>query len=222
MKRVAILAAYNLQDTIADIVKRTKKYVDIVIVVSDGSFDNTNLNARLAGANCPEHTNTRGKGYAIRKGIEYSKQFDPNYIILMDADGQHLPQEIPILFTPVVNEQADMVVGSRMKRKLETSTINKFGNLCLVLISFLVTGKFFSDTESGFRAFQSNKLYSLNLTSIYYEIESELLLKALHMGFKVVEVPITVPMAVPGITILDGIKNGLYKIKTSIELKFRG
>ncbi len=220
MSTIAILAAYNLETSIFDIVKATKKYVDIVIVVSDGSRDDTHLNAKLAGAECPAHSFTRGKGFAIRKGLAYSKKFDPKYIVLMDADGQHLPSEIPILLAPLQNDRTDIVVGSRMKGEIKTSLINKFGNLCLILISFFVTGKYFSDTESGFRAFKSETIYNLHLSSIYYEIESELLLKALHKGYKIIEVPITVPKAVRGITILDGIKNGIYKIKIGISLKF--
>jgi glycosyltransferase involved in cell wall biosynthesis len=220
VETVAILPAYNLENSIAEIVQRTKKFVDIVIVVSDGSRDDTNLKAREAGAICPQHTQNRGKGFAIRKGIEFSKSFVPKYILLMDADGQHLPNEIPDLLQPIIKNGADMVVGSRMKGELRTSKINKIGNLILKVISFIVTRRWFSDTESGFRAFKSDKLYSLELDSIYYEIESELLLKSLHNGFKIVEIPITVPKVVPGVTVSDGIKMGIYKIKTGIQLIF--
>ena len=103
-----------------------------------------------------------------------------------------------------------MVVGSRMLGELKTSFINRIGNFGLKLISFIVTGKWMTDTESGFRAFNAKKIYSLNLTSIGFEIESELLLKSIHNKFKIKEVPITVPCQVPGITVFDGIKNGLY------------
>jgi len=219
MERVAILAAYNLEDSIENIVKRTKEFVDVVIVVSDGSHDDTNLKARDAGAVCLDHTMTRGKGFAVRKGIEFSKHFNPKYIILMDADGQHLPEEIPTMLSPLKQGIADSVVGSRIKGKLITSTINKFGNLCLILISFIVTGKFFSDTETGFRAYKAEKLYSLKLDSIFYEIDSELFLKSIHKGFHIIEVPITVPKAVPGVTVLDGIKIGLYKLKLGLGLR---
>ena len=128
MEIVAILAAYNLEDSIGEIVERTKKFVDTVIVVTDGSKDDTNVKARETGAECPQHTYTRGKGFAVRKGIEFSKQFEPKYIILMDADGQHLPEEIPDLLQPVIDGKAEMVVGSRMKGELKTSTINRIGN----------------------------------------------------------------------------------------------
>lgn len=216
---IALLPAYNLETSIGEIVKKTKKFADLIIVVSDGSKDNTNMKANEAGARCPPHSYNRGKGYAIRKGIEFSKTFNPKNIILMDSDGQHLPEEIPIVLSPIIQGKADMVVGSRMKGKLKTSLINKFGNFLLKTISFFVTGRWFTDTESGFRAFDAKKLYELELTSNSYEIESELLLKSLHHGFRVIEVPITVPKAVPGVTLFDGIKTGIYKIKTGLKLK---
>jgi len=220
VEMVAILPAYNLEGSIAEIVQRTRKFVDVVIVISDGSIDDTNLKARYAGAICPPHTQIRGKGFALRKGIEFSKSFEPKYILFMDADGQHLPSEIPDLLRPIIRNGADMVVGSRMKGELRTSKINKIGNFLLKIISFFMTRRWFSDTESGFRAFKADKLYSLALESIYYEIESELLLKSSHNGFKIVEVPITVPKVVPGVTVRDGIHIGIYKIKTGLKLMF--
>ena len=220
-KNIAILPAYNLENSIGEIVKNTRKFVDLVIVVSDGSKDNTNMKACEAGAMCPPHSYNRGKGYAIRKGIEFSKTFNSHYVIFMDSDGQHLPEEIPQVVSPIIEGKADMVVGSRMKGELKTSTINKIGNFVLKIISFCVTGRWFTDTESGFRAFSTNKLYELKLTSNSYEIESELLLKSLHQGFRIVEVPITVPKAVPGVTVSDGIKLGIYKIKLGLTLKLQ-
>jgi len=217
---IAILPAYNLEDSIGEIVKNTQEFVDLVIVVTDGSKDNTNQKAAEAGAMCPGHTNNRGKGYAMIKGIEFSKKFNASTIIFMDSDGQHIPEEIPAVVSPIAQGTADMVVGSRMKGELKTSTINKFGNLILKMISFCVTGRWFTDTESGFRAFRADKLYELKLTSTSYEIESELLLRSLHQGFRIVEVPITVPKAVPGVTVMDGIKMGIYKMKLGIKLKF--
>ena len=219
MEKIAILAAYNLENSIGDIVKRTKKFVDEVIVISDGSLDNTHKNALKAGALCPKHSYIRGKGFAVRKGIKFSKKFNPEIIILMDSDGQHLPEEIPLMVAPIQNGLADVVVGSRMKGVLRTSPINKLGNFILKFISYFLTRKWFTDTETGFRAFIAEKLYLLELNSMFYEIESELLLKALHKGLIVIEVPVTVPFSVPGVTFMDGIKAGIYKIRLGLKFK---
>jgi len=231
-KVVAILPAYNLEGSIGNIVARTIPYVDQVMVVADGSSDDTAGAARAAGAMVPEPEFKRGKGFALIKGIECSKAEAPDIVIVMDADGQHLPEEIPTMLAPLTtNDQAsgreatsnsvvDMVVGSRMLGTLRTSRVNKFGNWGLKIISFVVTGRWLTDTESGFRAFRADRLYAMPLRSVGYEIESELLLRGLHAGFRVVEVPITVPFAVPGVTVWDGLKVGWYKLKTGLALRF--
>jgi glycosyltransferase involved in cell wall biosynthesis len=222
-RTVAVLPAYNLEKGIAAIVERTLPFVDQVIVTADASRDGTAAAARAAGAFVPEPEMVRGKGYALIKGIEASKRFEPEVVIVMDSDGQHLPEEIPVLLAPFREEGGkgpiDMVVGSRMLGTLRTSTINKFGNFGLKCISFAVTWRWLTDTESGFRAFRAAKLYSLPLRARGYEIESELLLRALHAGFTVREVPIHVPFAVPGVTVWDGLKVGWYKLKNGAKLR---
>jgi len=219
-KVVAVLPAYNLEKSIAGIVERTKPFVDDVIVVADGSKDNTGEAARNAGAIVPEPELVRGKGFAVRKGFKLALSLHPDVVVLMDSDGQHLPEEISDLVKPMLDDNIDMVVGSRMLGTLRTSTINKFGNWGLKFISFLVTWRWLTDTESGFRVFRASKLEEMTLNSIGYEIESELLLKALHRKFRIKEVPIHVPMAVPGVTVWDGLKVGLYKVRTGLKIKF--
>lgn len=216
---VAVLPAYNLERSIAAIVERTKPFVDVVVVTADGSRDGTAGAARAAGAVVPEPEAVRGKGFALIKGIEATKALGAEVVVVMDSDGQHLPEEIPVVVGPLLEGRGDMVVGSRMLGTLRTSTINKFGNFGLKLISFAVTWRWLTDTESGFRAFRAEKLWSLPLSSRGYEIESELLLRSLHAGFRVTEVPIHVPFAVPGVTVWDGFKVGWYKIKVGLGLR---
>jgi glycosyltransferase involved in cell wall biosynthesis len=218
-KVVAVLPAYNLEKGIGAIVERTKPFVDHVIVTADASKDGTAAAARAAGAIVPEPEMTRGKGFALIKGVNAAKELAPDIVIVMDSDGQHLPEEIPVLLAPFQDGAVDMVVGSRMLGTLRTSTINKFGNWGLKCISFLVTWRWLTDTESGFRAFKAPKLFQLKLSSRGYEIESELLLRALHAKFKVKEVPIHVPFAVPGVTVWDGFKVGWYKLKNGAKLR---
>lgn len=219
LRVVAVLPAYNLEKSIASIVERTRPFVDAVVVTADGSRDGTGAAARAAGAVVPEPEAVRGKGYAIIKGIEASKRLFPDVVILMDSDGQHLPEEIPILLKPLEEGRAELVSGSRMLGTLRTSRINKFGNWGLKIISFLVTWRWLTDTETGYRAFRASDLYAIKLVSRGYEIESELMLRAMHRGLRIVEVPITVPFAVPGVTVWDGFKVGWFKVKMGISLK---
>jgi glycosyltransferase involved in cell wall biosynthesis len=216
---VAVLPAYNLEKSIASIVERTRPFVDDVLVVADGSRDGTASAARAAGAVVPEPENVRGKGFAIIKGIEASRKLSPDVVILMDSDGQHLPEEIPVLLKPLEEGRADLVSGSRMLGTLRTSRINAFGNWGLKIISFLVTWRWLTDTETGYRAFRAEALYAIQLKSRGYEIESELMMRAMYRGLRIVEVPITVPFAVPGVTVWDGLKIGWYKVKMGMRLR---
>jgi glycosyltransferase involved in cell wall biosynthesis len=219
---VVILPAYNLEKGIGEIVGRTLAFSPTVIVVADGSRDGTAEAARAAGAIVPEPENKRGKGFALIKGIGAAKALGPKWVVVMDSDGQHLPEEIPVMLGPLREGTADMVVGSRMMGELRTSTINKFGNFGLKVISWAVTGKWLTDTESGFRAFDAGKLFGLELSSVGYEIETELLFRPLYAGFRIREVPIHVPLAVPGVTVWDGLKVGLYKVRLGFSLRFGG
>jgi glycosyltransferase involved in cell wall biosynthesis len=216
---VAVLPAYNLESSIGALVERTKPFVDFVVVTADASHDGTAAAARAAGAIVPEPEAVRGKGFAIIKGIEATRALGAGIVILMDSDGQHLPEEIPVLLAPLQEGRAELVSGSRMLGTLRTSRINVFGNWALKLLSFAVTWKWLTDTETGYRAFLAEKLYDIELESRGYEIESELMLRALHRRLKIVEVPITVPFAVPGVTVWDGLKVGWYKVKLGLRLK---
>lgn len=217
---VAVLPAYNLEAGIGAIVGRTLPFVDAVVVTADGSRDATADAARAAGADAPAPEAVRGKGFAVKKGIRRARELGGTVVILMDSDGQHLPEEIPGVVAPLLERRCDMVVGSRMLGTLRTSRINVFGNWVLKILSFLVTWRWMTDTESGFRAFRGEAIYAIEpeLESRGYEIESELLLRALHRGLRVVEVPITVPFAVPGVTVWDGVKVAWFKLRLGLAL----
>jgi glycosyltransferase involved in cell wall biosynthesis len=220
LRVVAVLPAYNLERSIASIVDRTRPFVDHVLVVADGSKDRTGEAARAAGAVVPEPEQVRGKGFAIIKGIQESRKLSPDVVILMDSDGQHLPEEIPVLLKPLEEGRADLVSGSRMLGTLRTSRINVIGNWGLRMISFLVTWRWLTDTETGYRAFRAESLYAIPLKSRGYEIESELMLRAMYRKLRIVEVPITVPFAVPGVTVWDGFKVGWYKVRMGLRFRF--
>ena len=218
-KTVAILPAYQLEGSIASIVLRTKPFVDVVTVVADGSRDGTGAAARAAGALVPEPSAARGKGRAVVRGIEAARALEPEIVVLLDADGQHLPEEIPVLLAPIQNGSADVVSGSRMLGTLRTSTINRFGNYGLRLMSCVICGRWLTDTETGYRAFRAPVLFDMPLESERYEIESEIMLRSIFRRLRIVEVPITVPFAVPGATVRDGLRVGWYKLSKGLSMR---
>lgn len=222
-RTVALLPAYNLESLIGEIVKRTQPFVDAVVVVADASRDATALRAREAGAIVPEPEMVRGKGFALRKGIAAALALKPEIIVILDSDGQHLPEEIPVMLAPLLEGRADLVSGSRFLGTLRTRFINKLGNHFLRMLSFVLTWRWLSDTETGYRAFRADalaRLAAIPLESTGYEIESEIMMAALVKKLRIVEVPIHVPMAVPGVTVWDGFKVAWFKIRYSLRLRF--
>lgn len=211
-KIVAILPAYNQEGNISELINNVKKYVSEIIVVSDGSTDNTAKFAAESSVIAPTPINKRGKGNAVIRGISISKSLNPDIILLMDSDGQHDPKEIPKLLEPIIKGQADMVIGSRFLGVLKTSNINKVGNYLLNLLHFLLTFRWVTDVESGYRAFKAEKLYNLNLTALRYEVESDTLLEAIDKKLRIKEVPIITVKEEKGITLLDGFRIGKFVI----------
>lgn len=218
---IAILPAYNQEKNITKLIQEIKKYVFQAIIVADGSTDKTAEIAAESGALVPEPVAKRGKGNAVIKGINFSKSLNPDIVVLMDSDGQHSPEEIPKLIEPLLKKHCDMVIGSRFLGVIKTSSINKIGNYILNLLHFLLTLKWVTDAESGFRAFKAGKLYSLNIKATHYEIESDILLEAIRKKLRITEVPITTQKEEKGITRLDGFKIAKFIIKKRLEDIFK-
>ena len=214
---IIILPAYNQEKNIAGLIQEVKKYVSKVIVVTDGSTDRTAEVATKLGVIVPEPINKRGKGNAVTRGIELSKSLEPNIVVFMDSDGQHNPKEIPKLIKPLLEEDYDMVIGSRFLGSIKTSGVNKLGNHLLNLLHFLITFRWVTDTESGFRAFKANKLYSLDIKAPHYELESDVLLEAIKKKLKIKEVPITIVKKEKGITLLDGFRIAKFSIGKGLK-----
>lgn len=216
-KIVIILPAYNQEKNIEGLLKDVQKYVSNTILISDGSTDRTAEFAAKSGAIVPDPVNKRGKGNAVIRGIEFSKSLKPDIIILMDSDGQNNPSEIPSLVKPLLEEDYDMVIGSRFLGVIRTSFINKLGNRILNLLHFLITLRWISDVESGFRAFKADKLYSLNIKAPNYELESDVLLESIKNKLKIKEVPIKILKQEKGINFSDGFKILKFILKKRLK-----
>lgn len=190
MKVIAIIPAYNESKTIAEVLQNTRRFVDGMIVIDDGSTDRTSKIAQAQGATVVRHVINRGLGAALGTGFEVAKRLGAEVVVTLDADGQHDPLEIPVLVR-AIEQGADMVIGSRMLTRkgmpLERQIANVLGNL----VTFFLFGVSVSDSQSGFRAFNAYALRHIDVKTNHMEVSSELIAEAKRHKLKLVEVPIS-------------------------------
>lgn len=199
-KLTAILPAYNEELCISGIILRSKKYVDNVIVIDDGSTDNTAEIAQLAGAEVISHQTNIGKGEALKTGFNAAKESD--IIVTLDADGQHNPDEIPKLISPILNYNADIVNGSRYigGNSKDTPIYRRIGQTILDKATNHGSGLKITDSQSGFRAFAGHTIPYFRFNCIGFGIESEMLMDAAGAKLQIEEVEIGVRYDVDGST----------------------
>jgi len=189
-----VIPAYNEAKTIAEVVKGAAKYAEEVIVVDDGSTDGTAFVAKAAGAYVIRIANNSGKGVALSMGLSTAALNGADLIVCMDADGQHNPDEIPILCAPILRKEADLVIGSRFLSedgKKEIPLYRTIGQKILTEATNFGNGVKVTDSQSGFRCLTRKAALSLELTETGMGIESEMVNDAAKRGMKIVEVPIS-------------------------------
>jgi len=206
----AVIPAYNTEKTIGNVVKRTKKYVDKVIVVDDGSSDNTYEEAKNAGADYVlRHYINRGVGAATKTGTIVALENDAEIIITLDSDLQHDPDDIPRFIKCLKEKNIDIVIGSRfLGDNREMPLIKKIGNAGLNFLARLLFGIKSTDTQCGFRAYDRKALEKINFELDSYAICTEILKEAKEHNLKVEEIPIDAiyPEKLTGTTITAGFK----------------
>lgn len=204
---LAGIAAYNEARYVGSIVLQARQYVDEVIVVDDGSTDNTARVAELAGATVIRHAENRGKGAAIQSILAEAKKRNPDILVLLDADAQHDPNEIPILIKPI-SEGFDLVIGSREAQKDKTPRYRRIGQKVIFRSSRLASKANIADSESGFRALSPKAINELELKEKGFAIESEMITRAADKNLKITEVPISNIYTIDGST-LNPIRHGI-------------
>jgi glycosyltransferase involved in cell wall biosynthesis len=190
-KIIAGLPAFNEEQYIGTIVLQTRQYVDEVIIVDDGSNDRTAEVASLAGATVIQHERNMGYGASIQTLIAEARKMKPDIFVLLDADSQHNPHEIPDLINPI-SEGFDIVIGSREAQKKDVPRYRRFGQRIISNFSHVLSGEEITDSESGFRAFSRKAIASLSLRETGMAISAETISRASEEGLKITERPISV------------------------------
>lgn len=189
MRVVALIPAYNEAATIAEVIACTKPFVDVVLVIDDGSSDETAKIAKESAAQVVSHAMNRGLGAAIGTGMEAAKRLHADVAITLDADGQHDPSEIPH-FVDAIKEGAEMVVGSRMLTRTGMPWYRQVANLLGNIVTFILFGMWVTDSQSGFRAFSRRALEQIEVRTNRMEVSSELIAQAKQKRLRFAEIPI--------------------------------
>jgi glycosyltransferase involved in cell wall biosynthesis len=219
-----IIPVYNEESTIGNIIDRTQVVMQQIgrpyeiIVVDDHSFDKSLQIVEQHNVKILTFKHHHGKGYALRAG--FSKA-NGDVIVTVDSDGSHWPEELPEVLAPVLQNKADMVIGSRYlnHKHVAARRLNAFGVRIFNKFIELLTGVAITDSQSGYRAMTLAVLKSQNLKSGGYEIESEMLVKTAKCHFRVAEVPITFQQRTYGRSGVDPIFDG-FSILLSILLAY--
>ncbi len=185
-----LIPGYNEEKMIGQVVSKARKVISDVIVVDDGSIDNTYQIAKSAGAIVIRHEVNKGKGAALKTGFQYALEHNYQAVITMDSDGQHDVDDIPNFLNALNVRKADIIIGSRMKNISTMPAIRKVTNKLTSYISSLLMHQKVDDSQSGFRLITSDVLRSVKLESDRYDMESEILIKASRAGFRIISVPI--------------------------------
>ena len=188
------IPAYNEEVGIGSTILAAQQYSSTVVVVDDGSVDNTVSIAAQTDAVVLEHHENIGKGGAVWTIFEYAHGHDFDALVLIDADGQHVPGEIPDVAQPVLDDDVDMAIGSRYVENegTETPLYRRFGQRVLDVLTTGSTNSELTDTQSGFRAFSPEAVDELTLSTDGIGVESEMISEATEKGLEMDEVPIDV------------------------------
>ncbi|HIE28002.1 TPA: glycosyltransferase family 2 protein [Candidatus Poribacteria bacterium] len=190
MKICLLLPAYNEAKTIGCIIKKARAYIESIIVIDDGSTDETVQVAREHGVVVLQHKINCGKGMALRTGFKYALEHNYDIIITMDSDGQHEPADIPRFLAHLGQNDADILIGARVLEREKMPLHRRLNNKLISRVGSLLCGQNVVDFQCGFRLFKGEVLRSITLETVRYETESELLIKAGRLGFRIGTLPI--------------------------------
>ena len=194
MKITIGIPSYNEEKNIAGIIAKVGKYTDSIIVCDDGSSDMTKEISEKLGAVVVTHSKNKGYGAAINSLFLKAKELESDIFVTFDADGQHRIQDIPIVTDAIINDKADVVIGSRFldTESEDMPNYRKVGIKIITKVTNLSIKEKLTDSQSGFRAYSKNALEKITPSDEGMGVSTEILIKASNLELKIAEVPIKV------------------------------
>ena len=220
MRIIVLIPAFNEQAAIEGVVKKSLQYASDVLVIDDGSSDNTSDIAEKAGASVLKHPTNFGKGVALRDAFSQVNGYD--IVVTIDGDGQHNPDEIPVLIKPIQDNKADFVNGSRYLNGFDENTpaYRRVGQRVLDIATNITAGTSVTDSQSGFRAFRGDTISCYKFRDPGFGIESEMIADASENNLRILEVPITVKYDVENSSTKGPVTHGVGVLFKIVKDKF--
>ncbi len=190
-KGCVLIPAFNEAGRIGEVVRRVREKVPFVLVVDDGSQDGTVEEARAAGAEVVRHETNRGKGVALATGFGRARAMGFDWVITMDADGQHSPDDLPKFIETYVRTGFPVLVGNRMADVRAMPIVRRWTNRFMSWLLSREMGQYVPDTQCGFRLYRGDVLPFLATASPRFAAESEALLHISALGLRIAPVPIS-------------------------------
>lgn len=208
----AIIPALNAERTLPRVVAEARRHIEPVLVIDDGSSDATGEVARATGAIVLRHDVNRGKGAALKTGFAWAREHGYDGVITLDADGQHLPSEIPKFLRERAVGGADLIIGGRShlfgQMLPRRRNANRFSAWCISKCS----GHRITDSQSGFRFYSARLIDGIKLRTDRFDMESEVIVRAGRKGFRIVTIPIELGF-------VDGLSTSHYKpLKDTVRI----
>lgn len=225
VKILVCIPAFNEAKTISEVIMKSKKYADGIIVYDDGSTDDTYEVSNSAGATVIRNPENKGYGVAIRSLFQAAKEQDADIMVTLDSDGQHNPDQIPQLIEPVLKQRFDMVIGSRFLNSNDKEKVPRYRSLGIKTITKLTQAASYNgitDSQSGFRAYSRNALSKINLFEDGMAVSIEILLRAKEKNLLTTEVPITINYDMRDTSTHNPISHGvgvLYSVLQFVSLR---
>jgi glycosyltransferase involved in cell wall biosynthesis len=187
----AVIPAYLEEKHIGDVVRRTLKQLANVVVVDDGSNDRTAEEAKNAGADVIVHEQNRGKGESIKTGFRYWLEHGVTYVVILDGDGQHLPEEIEHFLAAALSGMGELLIGTRMNDVREMPLVRRMVNGYMSRKISRACGQEIPDTQCGFRMVHRSIIPDLLGGTERFDYETEMLILASRAGCRIASVPIS-------------------------------
>lgn len=203
-KHLALIPALNAAPSIAAVVTASKREIEPVIVIDDGSTDATGAAARDAGAVVLRHEVNRGKGAALKTGFQYALERNYDGVVTLDADGQHLPAEISKFIRARAERGADLIIGGRAHLFAQMLPRRRMANRFSARSISFASGVSISDSQSGFRFYSARLLRELELRTDGFDLESEVIVRAGRSGLAIETIPIDLGF-------VDGVATSHYR-----------